>query len=563
MKPINFQFSILLCLGSFSLAVSDSFAGSATWKPNPSSSDWNTDRNWTPRIVPNGSSDVATFSTTNQPSISLSAPVEISEMDVMAGANVFTINIPAFTTLTLSGPGVVNSSGLMQQFALSGDDNGFVGGMLFINAADAGTLTNYDLQGGRVEGVIGTYVEFLNSSTAGGATFVLNGPTVEGGNGASVFFGDDASADHATIINQGAALQGAFGGQVAFAGSANAAFATIVNNGASGDSPVGGAYIIFQENSSAGEANITINAATNTSGGGAQLYFVDSSSAGDATLIAEDGTPMGASGGVIFFLGDSTGGNARLEVFGDGLLDISVHNPAFLTFGSIEGSGTVFIGGMFFEVGFNNLSTTFSGVIQDGGAGGGSGGTVFKEGTGTLTLSGPNSYTGGTAIDDGALIVTTKGASPTGTGDVSVNQGTLGGVSRLSGAILVGSGGGEGAFLAPGVSRIGTLTTGKKLQFGGNATYLCELDPKRRRSDSVAARGVTILSDNTFSLVSLRQRRLPVGTTFVVINNTSANAISGTFSNLADQSTITAGGNTFRANYEGGDGNDLTLSVVP
>ena len=115
--------------------------------------------------------------------------------------------------------------------------------MLFINAAYAGTLTNYNLQGGRVEGVIGTYVEFFNSSAAGSATFVLNGPTVEGGNGASVFFGDDASADHATITNQGAALQGAFGGQIAFAGRANAAFATIVNDGASGNSPVGGAYM--------------------------------------------------------------------------------------------------------------------------------------------------------------------------------------------------------------------------------------------------------------------------------------------------------------------------------
>jgi hypothetical protein len=37
----------------------------------------------------------------------------------------------------------------------------------------------------------------------------------------------------------------------------------------------------------------------------------------------------------------------------------------------------------------------------------------------------------------------------------------------------------------------------------------------------------------------------------------------GTFANLADASTITIGSNTFRADYEGGDGNDLTLTVVP
>jgi hypothetical protein len=50
---------------------------------------------------------------------------------------------------------------------------------------------------------------------------------------------------------------------------------------------------------------------------------------------------------------------------------------------------------------------------------------------------------------------------------------------------------------------------------------------------------------------------------FTAINKTSANPISGRFANLPDGSTITIGGNTFQASYEGGDGNDLTLTVVP
>ena len=33
------------------------------------------------------------------------------------------------------------------------------------------------------------------------------------------------------------------------------------------------------------------------------------------------------------------------------------------------------------------------------------------------------------------------------------------------------------------------------------------------------------------------------------------------FSNLADGSTFTLGGDTLQVNYEGGDGNDLTLTV--
>jgi hypothetical protein len=48
-----------------------------------------------------------------------------------------------------------------------------------------------------------------------------------------------------------------------------------------------------------------------------------------------------------------------------------------------------------------------------------------------------------------------------------------------------------------------------------------------------------------------------------VIDNTAATLIAGTFSNLPDGSAFTANGNTYQANYEGRDGNDLTLTVVP
>ena len=44
------------------------------------------------------------------------------------------------------------------------------------------------------------------------------------------------------------------------------------------------------------------------------------------------------------------------------------------------------------------MSTTFSGVIQDGGQAGGIGGSLTKIGLGTLALTGPNTYTGRTTI---------------------------------------------------------------------------------------------------------------------------------------------------------------------
>src|SRR5581483_1662556 len=55
------------------------------------------------------------------------------------------------------------------------------------------------------------------------------------------------------------------------------------------------------------------------------------------------------------------------------------------------------------SIGSNNLSTTFSGVLSDGGVYGGTGGSLTKVGSGILTLSGANVYTGSTTIAGGVL----------------------------------------------------------------------------------------------------------------------------------------------------------------
>ncbi len=77
------------------------------------------------------------------------------------------------------------------------------------------------------------------------------------------------------------------------------------------------------------------------------------------------------------------------------------------------------------------------------------------------------------------------------------------------------------------------------------------------------ANGTAIENGAQFTLRPKGNGTLPLGTVFSVITNNGAAAITGTFSNLADGGTITIGSNTFQANYEGGDGNDLTLTVVP
>jgi autotransporter-associated beta strand protein len=151
------------------------------------------------------------------------------------------------------------------------------------------------------------------------------------------------------------------------------------------------------------------------------LIFNATSTAGSATITNN-------SGGTTFLVGTGNGG--RFIMNGTGALDISQFTTNIaITAGSIEGDGNVFLGDHVLTVGGNNRSTTFSGVIQDGGAGGGIVGSLVKEGTGTLILSGTNIYTGATMVTAGTLEVD---GSITTSNLATVNGGTLSGIGALT-----------------------------------------------------------------------------------------------------------------------------------
>jgi autotransporter-associated beta strand protein len=518
------------------LLAAEARAGSATWNLNPTTGNWNTVTNWTPATVPNSTADTATFGVSNVTGITLTATTTVASMVFKPGASAYTFNeLTAPSDLMLTGAGIVNNSGALQTFNITQAT------LRFQNSATAGNLT-----------AIAGPVVFSNSASAGTAAFTSLA-------GIGIVFLDTATAAQANLfVTAGTNTVAA---RLFFEGNSTAGSATITAQGGSTSAALGG-FVLFEDFATAGNATLTMEGATAAGPNGhSVLSFGSASNAGSAVLIATAGT-NGGNGGSLQFTDTSTGSGARAEMFGNGNLDISVHHMGGVSIGSVEGDGVIFLGKWPLTVS-GTLSTTFSGVIQDGGFFGGTRGSLVQAGTGTLTLGGANTYTGGTTVSAGTLVASNTTGSATGTGAVALNGGTLGGSGTISGAVAVNSGG----FLAPaaGTKKQATLTVGSALTFNSGSTYTYTFKAKgnKARTDKVVSNGVTIASGATFSFSGQAQGQLRAGTVFTVLSNTSASPISGTFSNLPDGAILTVNGNDLQATYAGGDGNDLTLTVVP
>src|SRR6266567_1096546 len=328
--------------------ASSSFTGSATWKASPANGEWFTVNNWVQGTIPNGPGDTATFASSNRTSIDIAFNVEVNGIVFNPGASAFTIasNPAAVPEIIISGVGITNNSGILQHFVV----NPGAAQISFLNSATAGSLTAFTSFG---------TITFGGTSTAGNATFTNNG---------LMTFTNTSTAGDATFTNNVALI---------FDGNSTAGNGTFTNPG-SASSTVGGGLVVFHFGT-AGDATFINDGATASGGIAGETLFQDTGDAGNATLIANGGVG-GGDGGSIQFATASTGGTARVEVFGNGNLDISGHSAPGLTTGSIQGTGAVFLGANELTVGTNNLGTTFSGLIQDGGINGGTGGSLTKTG---------------------------------------------------------------------------------------------------------------------------------------------------------------------------------------
>lgn len=192
-------------------------------------------------------------------------------------------------------------------------------------------------------------------------------------------------------------------------------------------------------------------------------------------MVDRDDSANGTAGFVRFDV-NSTGGAARVELFGNGSLTMTFQNASGVTIGSLEGRWSRILERKGSDDWQQQSQHSLFGCYP--------GRRIRDEiGTGRLAVSGANTYTGGTTIQAGQLGVNNTSGSGAGSGAVSVNAGTLGGRGTIAGAVVVGTGNGAGAFLAPGANRTATFTIQSRIYFKADATYTYTLNTRRAEAD--------------------------------------------------------------------------------
>jgi fibronectin-binding autotransporter adhesin len=139
--------------------------------------------------------------------------------------------------------------------------------------------------------------------------------------------------------------------------------------------------------------------------------------------------------------------------------------------------------------------------------------------------------------------------------DVYVN-GTLKGTGTISGTLSVA----QGAKLAPGLSP-GCINSGNLVLSGTYEVELADLTACTEY-DQTNVTGTVDLTSSTLSIIRFDGMVPRLNDSFTIILNDGTDAVTGTFTGIAQGGTIVSGGITYSVSYTGGTGNDVVLVVT-
>ncbi len=192
-----------------------------------------------------------------------------------------------------------------------------------------------------------------------------------------------------------------------------------------------------------------------------------------------------------------------------------------------------------------------TGAIQNGGL---ATVAIAKTGAGQWTLAGTNSYTGATTVSAGTLLLNGSSSSA-----VTVSGGTFGGSGVISNRVTISAG-----TNAPG-SPLGIQTVWSNYVVSAGGTLKININGTNLGSQysQVAVRNGNSGSVTLAGALSIGAvPGLATNSTFVIIDNDGTDAVSGTFAGLANNATFFQSGYTWRVSYVGGDGNNVTLTIL-
>ncbi len=498
----------------FIFGAPHAFAATATWTGGGSDTNMNTAANWG-GTAPSAADDLV-------------FPANIANRTVVnnyaAGTSFNSITFSGATTIdsnyTVSGASVVVVAGITSSMTGS-----FRSDQTISMGIVLGGIQTFTISGGSLG---------LNS-TLNLSTYNL---TIAGSAGS--FNVSGAITGSGSITKTGANPLGISGDNSAYTGAITVAGGSLYASSANAIATSGGTTI-------ASGADITMSS----------CYI--STFSGNITLTGASTVPSGiyANPKINIYKGGCSGTGGYAENYGTSANTSSVTFTGNITLGSDVTFGTyskdlTFTGNITGSYAINLLPGWGGKLIINAGTNG----STTPNGTysppyllNTLADSVPGN-TVGTSGNVKLTIDGTRSDINIGGGGILNGTGTVGNLSINTGAIV-----------APGHSP-GCLVVGAGLVLNG--TYEAELGGTTACTeyDQLTVTGTVSLAGSTLVASLYNNFKPKAGNTFTIISNDAADAVTGTFTGLAEGATFTVSGYVFKISYVGGDGNDVVLAVV-